>query len=116
MNAEQAAQSECRPSLRASRLEDLPAITEIYAPHVVDGLASFELSPPDASEMLRRRADVLARPSLHHIGLATDRLALEMLALRARPRRDEGVRRRSVHGYGLIPFICINSRASAIPA
>ena len=33
----------------------------IYAHHVLHGLATFEEVPPDAGEMARRRADVLAR-------------------------------------------------------
>jgi len=34
---------------------DLPAIREIYAHHVLEGLASFEETPPDVAEMTRRR-------------------------------------------------------------
>lgn len=44
-----------RPSLDA----DISAITAIYAHHVVHGRGSFELTPPEASEMARRRQDVL---------------------------------------------------------
>jgi L-amino acid N-acyltransferase YncA len=47
-------------SLRASEERDLAAIAAIYAHHVLHGLASFELDPPDAAEMGRRRAHVLA--------------------------------------------------------
>ena len=47
--------------MRASREADLPAIAAIYADHVLTGLASFEIEPPDEAEMRRRRADVLAR-------------------------------------------------------
>ena len=47
--------------VRASAERDLAAITAIYAHHVLHGLASFEVEPPDAAEMARRRADVLAR-------------------------------------------------------
>jgi phosphinothricin acetyltransferase len=49
------------PFLRASTDEDVAAITEIYAHHVRTGLASFELVPPDAEEMARRRQDVVKR-------------------------------------------------------
>ena len=48
-------------TVRASRERDLAAITAIYSHHVLHGLASFEVEPPDAAEMARRRADVLAR-------------------------------------------------------
>ncbi len=47
--------------VRASREADLPALTGIYAHHVLTGLASFEIEPPDEAEMGRRRADVLKR-------------------------------------------------------
>jgi phosphinothricin acetyltransferase len=36
---------------------DMAAITEIYAHHVLEGLASFEETPPDEAEMTRRRDD-----------------------------------------------------------
>ena len=39
---------------------DIGAIAAIYAHHVLHGLASFELEAPDAAEMARRRAQVLA--------------------------------------------------------
>ena len=48
-------------TVRASAEGDLAAITAIYTHHVLHGLASFELEPPDAAEMGRRRADALAR-------------------------------------------------------
>jgi phosphinothricin acetyltransferase len=34
---------------------DMPVIQAIYAHHVLTGLASFELQPPDLNEMIRRR-------------------------------------------------------------
>jgi len=61
MNTETLAPSASPPDVRASKLEDVPAIAAIYAHHVLSGLASFEISPPDVEEMARRRADVLAR-------------------------------------------------------
>lgn len=48
------------PTIRASREDDLPALTAIYGHWVTHGLASFELEPPDEAEMARRRAAVLA--------------------------------------------------------
>jgi phosphinothricin acetyltransferase len=45
--------------IRDSRDEDVAAIQSIYAHHVRHGSASFELEPPDAIEMARRRTDVL---------------------------------------------------------
>ncbi|HUX24474.1 MAG TPA: GNAT family N-acetyltransferase [Burkholderiales bacterium] len=65
MNTEKATQSELKQGVRASTPEDVPAIAAIYAHHVLHGLASFELSPPDVNEMARRRAEVLARGLPH---------------------------------------------------
>ena len=39
-----------RPAVEA----DLPALQRIYAHHVLTGLASFEETPPDLPEMIRR--------------------------------------------------------------
>jgi L-amino acid N-acyltransferase YncA len=40
--------------------QDVPRIAAIYATHVLTGLATFEVVPPDAAEMARRHAHVLA--------------------------------------------------------
>lgn len=48
-------------TIRPSTLDDIPAITEIYAWHVLHGTGTFELEPPSEDEMSRRRADVLSR-------------------------------------------------------
>ena len=47
--------------IRPSTAEDLPAITAIYADAVLHGTGTFELEPPDLSEMARRRDDVLSK-------------------------------------------------------
>jgi len=39
---------------------DLAAVAEIYAHHVLNGSASFEVTPPDVAEIARRRATVVA--------------------------------------------------------
>lgn len=52
-------------AIRPSTADDLPAIQAIYAHHVLHGIASFEEVPPDAAELGRRRADVLARGLPH---------------------------------------------------
>jgi phosphinothricin acetyltransferase len=46
-----------RPSIEA----DMPAITAIYAHHVLHGTASFEIEPPGLEDMCRRRESVLAK-------------------------------------------------------
>ena len=45
--------------IRPSFDSDIAAITTIYAPAVLHGTASFELEPPDAAEMARRRQVLL---------------------------------------------------------
>ena len=49
------------PTIRASRDDDLAAITAIYAHHVLHGTGTFEIDPPGIQDMAARRADVLAR-------------------------------------------------------
>lgn len=53
------------PTIRSSRPEDIPAITAIYAHHVLNGTGTFETVPPTAEDMAARRADVLAKELPH---------------------------------------------------
>ena len=46
-------------SIRPATPADIPAITRIYAHAVQHGTASFELEPPDESEMARRQQALL---------------------------------------------------------
>jgi phosphinothricin acetyltransferase len=46
--------------VRDAAERDVPRITAIYAHAVLTGLATFEMVPPEAAEMARRRANVLA--------------------------------------------------------
>jgi phosphinothricin acetyltransferase len=46
--------------VRNANIEDLKAITPIYAHHVLHGTATFEIEPPDQSEMSRRYEGVSA--------------------------------------------------------
>jgi L-amino acid N-acyltransferase YncA len=47
--------------VRAAAAPDISAIQQIYAYHVLHGLASFEEVPPDAGEMRRRFEEVSGR-------------------------------------------------------
>ena len=47
--------------IRPSTPDDLPAITAIYGWNVLNGTGTFELDPPDQTEMSRRRDDVLSK-------------------------------------------------------
>lgn len=49
------------PIIRPSQPEDIPAITAIYAGHVLVGTGTFEIEPPSQSDMVGRRADVLSK-------------------------------------------------------
>jgi L-amino acid N-acyltransferase YncA len=49
------------PIIRPSRDTDLPAITAIYAHHVLHGTGTFEVDPPTVADMTARRADVLSK-------------------------------------------------------
>jgi phosphinothricin acetyltransferase len=46
-------------TIRPSKPSDIPAITEIYAHHVLNGTASFEEEAPGETEMAERRAGIL---------------------------------------------------------
>jgi L-amino acid N-acyltransferase YncA len=46
-------------SIRPATNADIPAITRIYAHAVEHGTASFELAPPNETEMARRMAELL---------------------------------------------------------
>ena len=49
------------PLIRPSTEADLPAITRIYAHHVLHGTGTFETTPPTETDMATRRADVLSK-------------------------------------------------------
>ena len=48
-------------SIRDARPGDLPAITAIYRESVLNGVASYELTPPDEAEMAERFAGITAK-------------------------------------------------------
>lgn len=47
--------------IRPSTDADMPAITAIYAHHVLHGTGTFETTPPTEQDMATRRADVLSK-------------------------------------------------------
>ena len=65
MNEEAGAAAGRAAILRASRDEDVAAITAIYGFHVLTGTASFETEAPDVAEMGRRRAELIGRGYPH---------------------------------------------------
>lgn len=46
--------------IRPSHIDDIPAITAIYSYYVLNSTCTFELTPPTADEMAKRREDVLS--------------------------------------------------------
>lgn len=52
--------ADTRVVVRDTEEADFPAIYEIYAREVLNGLATFEEVPPPINELLRRRAEILA--------------------------------------------------------
>lgn len=49
------------PLIRPSQAQDIPALSAIYAHHVLHGTGTFELEPPTPGDMAQRRDDVLAK-------------------------------------------------------
>lgn len=72
--------------LRDSTDGDVPAITDIYGHAVAHGLASFEYDPPDAAEMARRRAAILASGYPHLVAERAGRVVGYAYASAYRPR------------------------------
>lgn len=94
--------------LRASGPDDIPAITAIYRDAVLHGTASFELVPPDESEMAARR-QALVDAGYPHIVATEDGAVLGYAyAGPYRPRPAYGATvensvyvRADVHGRGI---------------
>ena len=72
--------------IRNSREDDVPALAAIYGHWVEHGLASFELTPPDATEMARRRAAILAAGYPHLVAERSGHVTGYAYASAYRPR------------------------------
>ena len=72
--------------VRASTPEDASAIAAIYAPHVLQGTASFEVEAPNAEEILQRRAAVLELGLPYLVAEISGEVAGYAYAGRFRPR------------------------------
>ncbi len=71
-----------RPAAEA----DMAAVTAIYAHHVLHGTGSFEIEPPSAAEMRRRRAHVLDQGWPYLVAEADGRIVGYAYAGQYRPR------------------------------
>jgi L-amino acid N-acyltransferase YncA len=49
------------PTIRPSQASDMTTITAIYQYHVLNGTGTFEIDPPNLTEMTARREDVLSK-------------------------------------------------------
>ena len=65
---------ELKSLIRTSVVEDLPAITAIYAKEVLHGLASFEVEPPDLNEVGRRREELLSNGYPYLVATVEDKV------------------------------------------
>ena len=95
-------------TLRDCEPRDIEAIAEIYRHAVLFGLATFEIEPPDAAEMLRRRTAILAGNYPYLVAEADGAVAGYAYAslYRARPAyrttvEDSVYIREGLHGRGI---------------
>jgi L-amino acid N-acyltransferase YncA len=65
---------------------DMPAVTAIYAHHVLNGTASFETEPPALDEMCRRHHDILLKGLPFLVAVSDDTVAGYAYAGLYRPR------------------------------
>lgn len=72
--------------VRDATEEDMATVQAIYAHHVLDGLATFEETPPSTEEFLERRASVLAQGLPFLVAEAEGRIAGYTYASSYRPR------------------------------
>jgi phosphinothricin acetyltransferase len=72
--------------VRPSRDEDVAEIARIYEHAVRHGLATFEIEPPDAAEMARRRQTVIERGDPHLVAERGGRILGYAYAGPYRPR------------------------------
>jgi L-amino acid N-acyltransferase YncA len=73
-------------TIRDARDADVARIREIYAHHVLNGLASFEEVPPSLEEMMRRRQDILSKGLPYYVAEAGGRVLGYAYANHYRPR------------------------------
>ncbi|MEX1108727.1 MAG: N-acetyltransferase family protein [Dongiaceae bacterium] len=74
------------PVLRPAGPADVASIQSIYAHHVLYGSASFEEIPPDAAEIERRRAAVVAQGLSYLVAERDDRIVGYAYLTPYRPR------------------------------
>ena len=73
-------------TVRPATIEDAPAIQEIYAHHVLNGLGTFEETPPEVGEIRRRIAAVLDQGCPWLVAVEEARIGAYAYAAPFRPR------------------------------
>jgi L-amino acid N-acyltransferase YncA len=73
-------------SVRRAAPEDAAALAEIYGHHVLTGAATFELDPPEAAEMDRRRREIESQGYPYLVATLDGVVAGYAYASRFRPR------------------------------
>ncbi len=74
------------PVIRPATVSDIAAITPIYAHAVLHGTASWEVDPPDETEMARRRQAILEAGFPYLVADAAGRVLGYAYASAYRPR------------------------------
>jgi phosphinothricin acetyltransferase len=62
-------------AVRDATDDDMAAVQAIYAHHVLHGLASFEIEPPDRTEMMKRRQAIVERGLPYLVATVNGRVA-----------------------------------------
>lgn len=95
-------------SVRNATPADMAAITEIYVPYVLHGLATFEETPPSEADMRTRREAVLALGLPYLVAELDGQIAGYAYATHYRPRpayrytvEDSVYVRQELHGHGI---------------
>lgn len=94
--------------IRQSEERDVSQIQKIYSHHVLTGTASFEITPPDVTEMLARRASVIEKGLPYLVAMRGDDVLGYAYATIYRPRpayrftvEDSVYIRSDIHGKGI---------------
>src|SRR5476649_82389 len=61
-------------TLHDASIADMAQIQQIYAHHVIHGIASFETEPPTRDEMLSRRENILSKGLLYLVAKREDQV------------------------------------------
>jgi len=74
------------PTVRTATAADAAQIAAIYAHHVLQGTGTFEIEPPDAGEINRRRSVIEQHGLPYLVAVRNDRVLGYAYAARYRPR------------------------------